>query len=116
MTCAICGRSHCPDHAGSCRWCGQAYCRQCLVDGQECESCRYALTAPEMLISPPVTIVGLKVSDYRWREAENRGYRIYIGQRSGFLSPLRAWAIIVADKAGRVVRWQKVSSLKRLFR
>ncbi len=115
MTCAICGRSYCSDHAGSCRWCGQAYCQQCLVSGQECESCRCALTAPEAEAAPLVTIVGLKVDDYRWGQAENASYRIYIGRRTGLFSTLRGWVIVVTDQTNQIVHWQKMSSLKRLF-
>ena len=114
-TCAICGRSYCSDHAGRCRWCGQVYCQHCLVGGHECESCRYALARLESSRPPSVTIAGLKVDDYQWRHAENGSYRIYIGRRTGLFSPLRAWAIIVTDKANRIVHWRKVSSLKRLF-
>jgi hypothetical protein len=113
-TCAICGRSCCSDHAGCCRWCGQSYCQQCLA-GQDCESCRRAMAAPELPLPSSITVAGLEIGDYRWRQAENGRFRIYIGRRTGLFSPLRAWAIIVTDKAGQIVHWQKVSSLKRLI-
>lgn len=113
-TCAICGRSYCSDHAGRCRWCGQSYCQQCLTS-QECETCRQALAASESPLPSSITVAGVKGGNYRWRQAENGDYRIYIGRRTGLLSPLRAWAIIVTDKADRIVHWRTVSSFKRLF-
>jgi hypothetical protein len=52
----------------------------------------------------------MRAERYRWRRAGNRKFSVYIGRR---------WfgrAIVVADKAGRVVYHGEVSSTDRLGR
>jgi len=62
------------------------------------------------------SIANLNVENFRWRQAENNAYWIYIGQRVGLLSPLLDWLIVVTDKAGAVVHWQITGILRRFFR
>jgi hypothetical protein len=107
--------SFCTDHSGRCRWCGQTYCHQCLSKA-ECKSCRTALENPAAAgISIP-SIANLNLEDYRWRQAKNQAYSIYIGRRSGLLSPLLDWLIVVTDQAGRVVHWHRARAWDRFLR
>jgi hypothetical protein len=56
------------------------------------------------------------VDHYRWRQADNNAYRIFFGQRTGFLSLLLDWLVVVTDQAGEVVEWRKVGVLHRFLR
>jgi hypothetical protein len=109
--CAICGEPYCAEHGFQCRSCQQAYCGQCGrgLHG-ECKTCRQAAAAPTVKASSLPPIPGMKAKRYRWRRAGNRKFSVYIGRR---------WfgrAIVVADKAGRVVYHCEVSSTERLSR
>ncbi len=113
--CAICGATYCTEHRASCRWCGQTYCHHC-VPGDECHTCRVALASPIVAEVAIAASAGLNLAHYRWRQAENNAYGVHIGQRTGPLSPMRDWLIVVTDKTGTVVQWQTIGVLHRLFR
>ncbi len=109
--CILCGEPYCSDHGFHCRTCRQAYCSQCerSVAG-ECKTCRRAASAPVVPASSLPPIPGLKAERYRWRRAGNRKFSVYKGWR---------WlgrAILVVDKAGRVLYHAEVSSGGRLSR
>ncbi|MEW5956907.1 MAG: hypothetical protein AB1801_04230 [Chloroflexota bacterium] len=113
--CAICGAAHCTDHAATCRWCGQTYCLRCAPGG-ECNTCRQALAGPVVAAVSLPAIAGLNPARYRWRQAENNAYRVYFGQRTGLLSPVLNWLIVVTDRSGTVVRRQTMGLMRRFFR
>ncbi len=113
-TCAICGAAHCSDHAALCRWCGQSYCQACVV-GPECETCRRALTGLGGDPPPLPALTASEIGRYRWFQAANQAFVIYIGRPRGPLSGLRSWLIIVTDQAGNLLVRRTVGAWQRIF-
>ncbi len=103
--CILCGEPYCSDHGFHCRTCRQAYCSQCERDRDgECKTCYRARYAPGVPASSLPPIPGLEVKRYRWRRAGNRKFSVYKGWR------LFDRAVVVVDKAGRVLYSAEVSS------
>jgi hypothetical protein len=97
----------CPDDTFTCRWCSQSYCLNC-GQNQACVTCQTALAGP--LIQPAAVpqALGLKIHRYRWQQAENQAYIIYLGHHFWW-----GQAVIVTDRAGQVLHQQKTGWLSR---
>jgi hypothetical protein len=118
QSCAICEQPYCPDHGFRCRRCHQSYCRQCEAAG-ECQTCRQAVLAPEIeaVTLPPTP--GLRPERYRWQQAQNKRFSIYIGrsQTPTFIRPLLGQeAVVVVNQAGEVVYWDKRGVWRQFFK
>jgi hypothetical protein len=106
--CAICGQAHCTAHSFQCSCCKQVYCSQHMHKGV-CETCRSALRSP--VISAPPTLAAIDFAPrYRWRMASNASFDVYVGRNFW-----RGRAVVVTDKEGQVVHWEKWGLLQQLF-
>jgi hypothetical protein len=60
-------------------------------------------------------IAGLRPEQYRWRQAENKLYAVYLGQRR-LPSFIPAWlggqVVVVVNRAGEPVYWDRRGLLK----
>jgi hypothetical protein len=110
QSCAICGQAHCTKHSFRCRCCDQLYCLQHAYKGM-CETCRWALVRSATIPAPPALAVLDFARHYRWRQATNANFNIYVGRHF-----LRGRAVVVTDKEGRVIHWKKWGLLRRLFK
>jgi hypothetical protein len=109
--CAICGAHFCTEHAFCCRWCGQTYCAECGL-GDQCQTCRLALAGSMTEVLPTASIAKLELDHYHWRRAENEAYVVYMGQHKSMISSLRSRVVIVVNKSGQVVHWQKIGTVR----
>jgi hypothetical protein len=107
--CAICGQAHCTEHSFRCRCCDQLYCFQHAHKGL-CETCRQALRSAVVPTRPALAVLDF-VRHYRWRMAANADFNVYVGRHF-----LRGRAVVVTDKAGMVLHWEKWGLLKWLFK
>jgi len=117
QSCAICDQPYCSDHGLRCRRCNQNYCHKCGAGG-ECLTCRQALAAPPLEVVNLPAIAGLRPEQYRWRQAENKLYVVYLGQRR-LPSFIPAWlggqVVVVVNRAGELVYWDRHGLLKRIL-
>ena len=113
QTCAICGVDHCERHRFSCRWCGQFYCYRCGQAGV-CQTCRQARAAAGGT-PPGLAVPGLKFDNYLWQQAQNKAFKVYIGQsKQSLLSALLGRPVIVTDLKGRLVARRRAGPLEFL--
>ncbi len=116
---------------------GQSPCPTCgwplATTSQPCPHCGYTaehdhsiLTELNLVLAPrrveinpapaswfdgsPPDIDGQILTRYHWKQAQNTKYIIYIGS-----SWLWRKCVIVANPQGRVIHWQKMGLLNRLF-
>jgi hypothetical protein len=65
------------------------------------------LDTPTSAVETLPALPGLKPNRYHWRQGTNQAAVIYLGQGKGLWRPLLGRVVIVASKAGEVIRWRK---------
>jgi hypothetical protein len=79
LECAVCGRTACTHDAASCPRCGQPCCGACVLEGEECRTCRalFPVRKTQGAIVSLLTSAGIQAQGLaHWRLAEN--FRVFL--------------------------------------